>query len=89
MADSDLEAIRQARMQELQSQSGGVQDSQKEEQKYVFFKMLRSRPNVHVETAKQKHAPRSFPKFSNPMQQIDSDEFGWSRHQELRMSRTG
>jgi len=38
MADSDLEAIRQARMQELQSQSGGGQDSQKEEQKCVFLK---------------------------------------------------
>ena len=38
MADSDLEAIRQARMQELQSQSGGGQDSQKEEQKYIFPK---------------------------------------------------
>ncbi|KAK3690998.1 hypothetical protein LTR37_018900 [Vermiconidia calcicola] len=32
MADSDLEAIRQARMQELQSQSGGGKDGQKEEE---------------------------------------------------------
>ncbi|KAK3691497.1 hypothetical protein LTR37_018635 [Vermiconidia calcicola] len=32
MADSDLEAIRQARMQELQSQSAGGKDGQKEEE---------------------------------------------------------
>lgn len=38
MADSDLEAIRQARRQELQSQTGGdSQGGQKEdEQKYVL-----------------------------------------------------
>ena len=32
MADQDLEAIRQARLQELQSQSGGGKDGQKQEE---------------------------------------------------------
>ena len=32
MADQDLEAIRRARLQELQSQSGGGKDGQKEEE---------------------------------------------------------
>ena len=44
MADQDLEAIRQARLQELQSQeeSGGKNGQKEEEQKYVVSMLHKS-----------------------------------------------
>lgn len=80
MADSDLEAIRQARRQELQSQNGeNSQGGQnQDEQKYVrVTSSPRAQPKLFAETAKQKLGRQYCHKFSNPMQQIGWGEYEW------------
>lgn len=81
MSDADLEAIRNARLQQLQQQSGGGgggggggqsqgQGSKEQDQKYgsPLALIFHSCSNKYV--LDNKNAPQYSPKSSNPSQQI-------------------
>ena len=72
MADSDLDAIRQARLQELQSQSGDGKSKQNEDHQSASHQPHNLQFLTDLETAKQKREHQSFLRYSNPKQPTDS-----------------